>query len=150
MSQMHCLQITQKILGHKPKYIHLPYMHCVPPFYKSLGARLARNAKRNNLTKPREQGAQKTVWVGELTFGEPWCFNHLAEAAMSATAPGQSKPSIRCWASAASSPSLPRYKLHCRLQSQQSLKRYWASIWGDFTTLNMQINVGNTNSRRKR
>lgn len=30
------------------------------------------------------------------TFREPCSFNHLAEAAMSATAPGQSRPSIRC------------------------------------------------------
>ena len=45
------------------------------------------------------------------TLGDPFDLSHLTEAWMSLTAPCQSRPSIRCCASATSRATLPRYKL---------------------------------------
>lgn len=43
---------------------------------------------------------------------DPLDLSQLTEALISLTAPGQSRPSIKCFASAASRPTFPRYKLH--------------------------------------
>ena len=45
------------------------------------------------------------------TFLEPFALSQLTEAWISLTAPGQSRPLIKCCASAVSKPTFPRYKL---------------------------------------
>jgi hypothetical protein len=66
-----------------------------------------------------------------ITFGEPCSLSHLADAAMSATAPGQSSPCDKCCASATSSPTFPRYKL---LHTPVQLLLQGPSQLGDFIT----------------
>jgi len=46
------------------------------------------------------------------TLLEPFVLSQLTEAWISLTAPCQSRPSIKCWASATSKPTFPRYKLN--------------------------------------
>lgn len=47
----------------------------------------------------------------------------MTEASISLTAPAQSRPSIKCWASAASKPTFPRYKLQ---QRSTKIKLIWS------------------------
>lgn len=50
------------------------------------------------------------------TLLEPFALSQLTEAWISFTAPFQSRPSIKCCASATSKPTLPRYKLVAKME----------------------------------